>query len=126
MAATDRLLKKLREALGDEAARDLLAEINEARNVNRGEIRELAEAYLGRLDERMERWLAEFDARMDQRFAERDAKMEVRLAALEGTLRVEIADRLSAQYNDLLRWLFVFWAGTIIPLAGLMVALIEL
>jgi len=36
------------------------------------------------------------------------------------------ADRLSGQYRDLLWWLFVFWAGTIVPLAGLMIALIRL
>ena len=82
--------------------------------MNRGEIRELADVYLSRLDERVERRLVEHDARMERR-----------LAALEATLRVEMADRLSSQYRDLLRWLFVFWAGTIIPLAGLMLALIK-
>jgi hypothetical protein len=44
-------------------------------------------------------------ALMAARFVEQDAFAAV---------RVEMADRLSAQHKDLLRWLFVFRAGTII------------
>lgn len=80
--------------------------------VNRGEVRELADVYFSRFDERLER-----------RLAETTAKLEQQMAAGFAAGRVEMADRLSAQYRDLLRWLFVFWAGTIIPLAGLMLTL---
>jgi hypothetical protein len=146
MPTTARLLEKLRETLGEEPTRDLLALIGEAREVNRAEIREIADLYLSRLDERIARHLVEHDAKIDakieRRFAEQnkhidrrfaDAKIDQRFSALEARMdagfaavRVEMADRLSAQYRDLMRWLFVFWAGTIIPLAGLMVALIKL
>lgn len=111
MPATDRLLQQLRDTLGEEPTRDLVSWVNEAGTVNRAEVREIADLYLSRFDERLERRLAEMDVRLERRFAE---------------VRVEMAVRLSAQYRDLLRWLFVFWAGTIIPLAGLMIALIKL
>lgn len=111
MPVTDRLLKKLQDTLGEGPTRDLVGWVNEAGAVNRAEVRELADLYLSRLDERMDRRLAELEQRMTAGFA---------------AVRVEMADRLSAQYRDLLRWLFVFWAGTIIPLAGLMIALIKL
>ena len=123
--------------------------------LSRDEVRELAELYLGRFDERLERRLAEVDVRLErrlaeldvrleqrlaerdvrleQRLAERDVRLDQRLAELDGRLeqrfadvRVEMGDRLSAHYRDLHRWLFVLWAGTVIPLAGLMVALIKL
>jgi hypothetical protein len=123
---TARLLAKLRETLGEEPTRDLIALIGEAREVNRAEIREIADLYLSRLDERIARHLAEHDARIDAKIERRFADQDARMAAGFAAVRVEMADRLSAQYRDLLRWLFVFWAGTIIPLAGLMVALIKL
>jgi hypothetical protein len=37
------------------------------------------------------------------------------------TVRAEMA----AQRADLIKWMFIFWAGTVIPLAGLMVALLK-
>ena len=155
MPVTDSLLKKLQETLGEGPTRDLVGWVNEARTVNRDEVRELAELYLGRFDERLERRLAEVDVRLErrlaeldvrleqrlaerdvrleQRLAERDVRLDQRLAELDGRLeqrfadvRVEMGDRLSAHYRDLHRWLFVLWAGTVIPLAGLMVALIKL
>jgi hypothetical protein len=145
MPATERLLNKLKETLGEGPTRDLVGWVNEVQTVNRSEVRELADLYLGRFDERLERRLAEQDAKLDRRVAEQGAKLESRLAEQEAklesrlaeqearlsqhianglaSLRVEMSDRMSVQYRDLLRWLFVFWAGTIIPLAGLMIAL---
>lgn len=133
MPATDRLLQKLQETLGEGPTRDLLLWVNEAGTVNRAEVREIADIYLSRFDERLERRFAEQDANLERRFAEQNANLERRLVGIEhqmtagfAAVRVEMADRLSVQYRDLLRSLFVFWAGTIIPLAGLMIALIKL
>ena len=133
MPATDRLLTKLHETLGEGPTGDLVAWVNEAGVVNRGEVRELADMYLSRFDERLGRRFAEQDVKRERRFAEQDANLERRLVGIEhqmtagfAAVRVEMADRLSAQHRDLLRWLFIFWAGTIIPLAGLMIALIKL
>lgn len=108
MPATARLLQKLQETLGDELAHDLILWVDEARSMNRAEVREIADLYLARLDERLERRLAEVKA-----------ELKAELKAGLGELRVEMADR----HRDLLRWLFVFWAGTLVPLAGLFVAL---
>ena len=148
MPVTDSLLQKLQETLGEGPARELVGWVNEARTVNREDVRELGELWLSRFDERLERRLAESDVRLErrlaeqdvglelrlaerdsqleQRLAERDARLERRLAGMEGRLRVEICDRLAAQYRDLVRLLLAFWAGTVIPLAGLMVALVKL
>ena len=53
--------------------------------------------YRGELREMNELNYARFEAKLDQRIAEVRA--------------------------ELLKWMFLFWAGTVIPLAGLMVAL---
>jgi hypothetical protein len=96
MPVTTTLLLKLRETLGNEAANDLVTWVDEATARELGHIRELAELHYSR-----------FDARLEQRLAE---------------LRAELA----AQRSDLIKWMFLFWIGTIVPLAGLMVALVKL
>jgi CRP-like cAMP-binding protein len=84
-------------------------------------------------DVKLERRFAEYDVKLERRFAEQDAKLDRRLGELDSRMtagfaavRVEMADCLSAQHRDVVRWMFIFWAGTIIPLAGLMIALIKL
>ena len=56
--------------------------------------------YRSELREMNELNYARFEAKLDQRIAEVRA--------------------------ELLKWMFLFWAGTVIPLAGLMVALNQL
>jgi uncharacterized coiled-coil protein SlyX len=72
-------------------------------------------------------------AKLEERFESRVDGLEVRVAALEAAvaslnakvdlriseLRTEIAD----QKAGLHRWMFVYWAGTVVPLAGLILAL---
>ncbi len=72
-------------------------------------------------------WLNEVDAayRADLRqlnelnFARSDARLEQRIAELRADLTVAIA----GVRTDLIKWMFMFWAGTIIPLAGFSLAL---
>jgi len=68
--------------------------------VNRAAVREVADLYFARFDARLEKGLAEVRSEMDVRLAD--------------------------QRPDLVKWMFMFWAGTIIPLAGLMIALTKL
>ena len=75
--------------------------------MNRAAVREVADLYFER-----------FDARLSKGLTEIRAEMDVRLERLE----VRLAD----QGADLIKWMFVFWIGTIVPLAGLLVALTKL
>jgi hypothetical protein len=100
MPLTPTLLFKLRETLGEEGANDLVTWVERSSERDVSQLRQLAESYYERLD----------------------ARLEQRLAETRAELRIEIA----AQRSDLVKWMFLFWAGTIIPLAALMVALIKL
>jgi len=33
---------------------------------------------------------------------------------------------MAGQRADLIKWMFIFWAGTVVPLAGLLIALTRL
>ena len=64
--------------------------------MNRAEIREVADLYFARFEARLEKGLAEVRAEM------------------------------AGQRADLIKWMFIFWAGTVIPLAGLAIGLSRL
>jgi hypothetical protein len=56
-------------------------------------------------------------------FARFDAKLEQRLAELRSELQTEFRTGLHSLRADLLRWMFAFWATTLLMLAGLVIAL---
>jgi hypothetical protein len=56
-------------------------------------------------------------------FARFDAKLEQRLAELRSELQTELRTGLHGLRADLLRWMFGFWATTLLTLVGLMIAL---
>lgn len=58
-----------------------------------------------------------FDTEFEHLMAELNAKID--------NLRAEMRAEIAAQKSDLLKWMFACWAGTVIPLAGLMVALLR-
>jgi len=97
--------------LGDDATNDLFAWWEEAATVNRAAVREVADLYFARFEARLEKGLAEVRSEMDKGFSKVRSEMDVRLAD---------------QRADLVKWMFMFWVGTIIPLAGLMIALTKL
>ena len=107
MPVTTRLLHRLNEALGDDATEDLLACFQEASEVNRVAVRELADLYFARSE-----------ARIDQRMAELRGELRSALAEQRG----EMHSGLANQRAELLKWMFLFWAGTVVPLAGLILA----
>jgi hypothetical protein len=75
------------------------------------QIREMAELHYRR-----------FEARLEQRLAELRAELRADLYGRIEALRAEML----AQRAELIKWMFLFWVGTIVPLAGLMVALVKL
>ncbi|HEV8148898.1 MAG TPA: hypothetical protein VGP61_01805 [Gemmatimonadales bacterium] len=96
MPVTARLLQRLHESLGDDATNDLFSWWEEAATVNRAAVREVADLYYARFDARLEKGLAE--------------------------VRSEMAN----QRADLIKWMFIFWVGTVVPLGGLVIALTKL
>jgi hypothetical protein len=130
MPVTTRLLHRLNEALGDDAADDLLACFQEANDVNRAAVRELAELYITRSEARIDQRMAELRGDLQSALGVHRGEVgsvlgefrgEVRSAL--GELRGEMHSGLANQRAELLKWMFLFWAGTVVPLAGLILAL---
>ena len=73
-------------------------------------------------DAKLAKGLTDLDAKFEKRLTDLDAKWEARHAALQA--RVDVA--LANQSAILTRRMFAFWVGTVVPLAGLLVALHQL
>jgi hypothetical protein len=119
MPVTARLLQRLHESLGDDTTNDLFAWWEEAATVNRAAVREVADLYFARFEARLEKGLAEVRSEVDKGLSEVRSEMDKGFSKV----RSEIDARLANQRADLVKWMFLFWIITLVPLAGLMIAL---
>ena len=111
MPVTARLSKLFYERLGEEVANELVDWFNAVDATYRADLRDLNELNFARFDAKMEQRLAELNARID--------RLEGRFDQLRSDVRAQLAD----QRSELLKWMVLFWAGTVGPLAGLILAL---
>ena len=99
--------KEFYAKLGHGIADELVDWFNKVDATYRSEFRELFEVNFAR-----------FDAKLEQRLAENKTELHEEIAAL----RAELSSGLSGLESRLIKWMFVFWVGTL----GTVVALIKL
>ena len=138
MPVTAKLSRRFYETFGDELTNELVEWFNLVDATYRSELRELndqnfakfaalLEQRIAELRSEMEAGFARFDALLQQRiaelrsemgagFAKFDALLQQRIAELRGEIRSDIA----ALRADLIKWMFLFWAGTALTLVGLL------
>jgi len=149
---TARLSKLFYDRLGEEIAAELVDWFNAVDATYRADLRELNELNFGRFDSRLGQRLAELEARLDKRTVELEARLEKRMTEVEAHVEKRMTElqahvekrmselearldgrmtaldakldvRIAEVRADLIKWMFLFWAGTVLPLAGLIVAL---
>ena len=98
MPVTAKLSKRFYEALGEDVANELVDWFNAVDLTYKADLRDLIEIQAQR-----------FDARLEQRLAETRADLRSEIGHLRGEMRVGFA-QLRA---ELLKWMFLFWLGTI-------------
>jgi len=96
MPVTARLSRLFYERFGDELTNELVEWFNQVDAIYRSDLRELNDL----------NW-ARFEAKLDQRIAEVRADLRAAVAQLE---------------TKLIRWMFLFWVGTL----GTLIALLKL
>ena len=104
MPVTAKLSKRFYEVLGEDLANELVDWFNAVDLTYRSELRELNELNFAR-----------FDAKLEQRLAEMRTDLRTGLAEM----RTALADLRT----ELVRWMFGFWATTLMALVGLVLAL---
>lgn len=107
MPLTPRLSRKLHQALGEEAADDLVNWMQQV-DAQRAELRELNELNFARFDARL--------AEMRQEARADIAELRQETKAGFGELRQEmlrLETKLEQRSADLIKWSFVFWVGAV-------------
>lgn len=137
MPVTAKLSRHFYERLGDDVANELVEWFNAVDLTYKADLARLNDLNWDRFRAEMRAQFAEFRAEMDGKFAELRAEMDRKFAELRADmdrkfleLRSEMDRKFAAQdvkiaelRAGLLKWMFVFWVGTVIPLAALMVSL---
>jgi len=111
MPVTAKLSKQFYDRFGDEIANELVNWFNQVDATYRSEFKDLFEVHFAR-----------FDAKLEQRVAELNAKLERRTAELRAELLAELRTGIHGAEVRLIRWMFVFWIGSL----GTTIALIKL
>ena len=111
MPVTAKLSRKFYEKLGDDIATELVEWFNQVDATYRSDLRELNEANFAR-----------FDAKLEQRLAETRAELRQEIAEL----RTEVRAGFATQRADLLKWMFVYWLGSAVTTAGLVLSVVGL
>lgn len=107
MPVTAKLSRRFYETFGDEIANELVEWFNQVDATYRADLRELNEANFAR-----------FDAKLDQRVAELRGEMQTGFAQLR--------PEMSALRSELIKWMFIFWTGSAVTAAGLVLVVVGL
>jgi hypothetical protein len=146
---TAKLSRKFYETFGDDIVNELVEWLNQVDATYRLELRELNEFNFSRFDAKLEQRVAQLDAKWDRRVGQLDAKWDQRFARLEVKLEqrtAELRSELRAEFREglamlegrmlarfgviegrfgtfegrLLKWMLLFWVGTVGTLVGLL------
>ena len=115
MPITTQFSRQFYDTLGHEVADELVAWFNTVDATYRSEFRELFELNFSRFNDRLEREIRALRSEMEAKISELRSDLQARIA--EGEARID--RRISAMEVRLIRWMFVFWIGSL----GTMIAL---
>src|SRR6476620_6888080 len=107
---TAKLSKRFYEVLGEDIANELVDWFNAVDLTYRADLRELNELNFAR-----------FDAKLEQRLAQLRAEFLRELSAVRLESRTEtqkLRTEVHQARTELLRWVFGFWATTLLAIAG--------
>ena len=109
MPVTARLSRKFYEAFGEEIANELVDWFNAVDLTYRADLRELNELNFAR-----------FDAKLEQRIAQSEARLDAKIDRVEAQLSAKIDRGLAELRAEMLKWMFLFWLGTVGPILALL------
>ena len=117
-----KLSRRFYDAFGDEVVNELVEVLNQVDLAYRGTLHELNEANFSRLDERFARVDERF-ARFDEKLAHVEANLRAEMQAGFAKVDTKLADlrtEMQAMRGELVKWMFLFWAGTALTVIGLL------
>jgi len=114
MPITAKLSRGFYERFGDDIVNELVEWLNAVDTSYRQEFKDLFEANFARLEARL---LA-----LEGRMTDLEGRIEKNAVGMEARLEARMEARLEAMKSELLRWMFLFWVGTM----GTVLAILKL
>ncbi len=110
MPVTAKLSREFYNKFGDKVVDELVGLLNDMDATFRAELRELNE----------QNWLR-FEAKLEQRIAELESKLMTEIASLRGEFMAQLGGlevKMSELKAELIKWMFLFWLGTVATMLG--------
>ena len=120
MPVTARLSRKFYEALGEDIANELVDWFNAVDLTYRADLRELNELNFARFDAKLEQRIAQSEARLNAKIDRVEAQLNAKIDRVAAELDAKIDRGLAELRADLLKWMFLFWLGTVGPILALL------
>jgi len=117
MPVTAKFSEKLYSRLGHDVADELVDWFNKVDATYHADLRELNELNFARFDAKLEQQIAELRSELRREIAELSSELHREIAELRSEFQQQIA-RLETR---LIRWMFLFWIGTV----GTMMAMLR-
>jgi DNA anti-recombination protein RmuC len=124
LPVTARLSQKFYERFGDEIATEFVDWFNAVDSTYQQQLRELNDMNW----ERFKAELRALKAGLIEKIAQSEARSAEKLAHSESRLGDRIAQleiRVNERFSELMKWMFIYWLGSLIPISGLVVALLR-
>lgn len=110
MPVTARLSQKFYERFGDEIAGEFVDWFNAVDATYQQQLRDLNDLNWERFKAELHSAIAQSEARLTERMAQ---------------LTEKSSDRLSDTKADIMKWMFIYWSGTVLSMGGLMLVLLR-
>ena len=137
MPVTAKLARKFYERLGDDIAAELVdwfnavdatyqTQLKEMNELNWERFKATLQAEVAALRGEFRAGLADIRSELHTGLAELRAEMATLRAEFRGELaatRAELRSEMAAMRADLLKWMFVYWTGSVVTLGGLIVGM---
>ena len=131
MPVTARLSKRFYDAIGDDAANDLVNWMNAVDLTYRNDLLQHNEANFTRFVTLLDSRIAELRSEMNRRFEQVDQRLdrlEARMGALEARIRALEAgmDARFARFEaKMLKWMLVFWVSTLLGVGAVIAGMLQ-
>jgi hypothetical protein len=124
---TARLSRKFYERFGDDIAGEFVDWFNAVDATYHQQLREHNDLNWERFKGELHSAIAQSEGRMMRMFSEQIAVLKAENSETKSELKSEIAGlrtEMSKEKADLMKWMFIYWSGTVLTLGGLMVAVL--
>jgi len=121
MPVTAKFSEEFYTKFGHRVVDELVDWFNQVDATYRSEFRELFEVNFARFDAKLEQRIAELRAEFTTQIAELRTEFTTQIAELRAEFKAELSERIAGLETRLIRWMFLFWVGTI----GTMIALLK-